>query len=391
MWTNIYTNKFKENELMECSRCLSNNTIQSINLDLNNICQFCKMYDEMDSEFPLNDNSEKKLFQIADKIKKEGFNSKYDCVVGISGGRDSTFLLYYIKKILNLRPLAVHYDNGFDSDTSVSNILNICQKLNVDLETVVADWQTFKKITRSFFLAGVSDPDTPTDVGIFKSMYQTAYREKINYVFNGHSFRTEGIEPLDWTYMDGRYIEDIHSKYGDGDIKKFDNFYIKDLIKYKIIRKIKTILPLNYIQYSYDKIEKILKDEVNWSSYGGHHHESLLTKFVVSVYLPKKFNIDRRLTSYSAMVRAGLILKKDAKKILMQKPISNEDESNLQNYILDKLDISQEEFKKIMSMRNKNFRDFNTYYNYFRYFKIPVKILYKLNFIPKILFLRYFG
>lgn len=376
---------------MECSRCLSNQTIQSINLDINNICQFCKIHDEMDNEFPLDDNSEKKLFEIAEKIKKKGSKSKYDCVVGVSGGRDSTFLLYYIKKVLKLRPLAVHYDNGFDSDTSVSNILNICQKLNVDLETNVADWQTFKKITRSFFLAGVSDPDTPTDVGIFKTMYQTAYREKIKYVFNGHSFRTEGIEPLDWTYMDGKYIDEIHKKYGDGDLSKFDNFYISDIIKYKIIAGIKTILPLNYIKYSYDKVEQILKDEVGWNYYGGHHHESLLTKFVVSSYLPKKFNIDRRLTSYSAMVRACLISKANAKKILLEKPISEKDENNLQEYILEKLDLSKEEFDNIMKMKNKNFRNFKTYYNFFRFFKIPVKILYKLNFIPKILYLRYFG
>lgn len=376
---------------MECSRCLSNETIQSINLDSNNICQFCKIHDEMDNEFPLNENSEKRLFKVAEKIRERGSKSKYDCVVGVSGGRDSTFLLYYIKKILKLRPLAVHYDNGFDSDTSVSNILNICQKLDVDLETNVADWQTFKKITKSFFLAGVSDPDTPTDVGIFKTMYQTAYREKIKYVFNGHSFRTEGIEPLDWTYMDGKYIDEIHKKYGDGNSKKFDNFYISDIIKYKIFAGIKTILPLNYIRYSYDRVEKILKDEVNWNYYGGHHHESLLTKFVVSSYLPKKFNIDRRLTSYSAMVRANLISKSEAKKILINKPIPEKDEINLQEYILDKLDISKEEFENIMKMENKNFRNFKTYYNLFKYFKIPVKILYKLNFIPKILYLRYFG
>ena len=376
---------------MECSRCLSNETIQSINLDSNNICQFCKIHDEMDNEFPLNENSEKRLFKVAEKIRERGSKSKYDCVVGVSGGRDSTFLLYYIKKILKLRPLAVHYDNGFDSDTSVSNILNICQKLDVDLETNVADWQTFKKITKSFFLAGVSDPDTPTDVGIFKTMYQTAYREKIKYVFNGHSFRTEGIEPLDWTYMDGKYIDEIHKKYGDGNLKKFDNFYISDIIKYKIFAGIKTILPLNYIRYSYDRVEKILKDEVNWNYYGGHHHESLLTKFVVSSYLPKKFNIDRRLTSYSAMVRANLISKSEAKKILINKPIPEKDEINLQEYILDKLDISKEEFENIMKMDNKNFRNFKTYYNFFKYFKFPVKILYKLNFIPKILYLRYFG
>ena len=376
---------------MECKRCLANSTISSLKLDNNGICQFCKIHDEMDKEYPLNKYSEKNIFKIAERIKQKGKNLNYDCLVGVSGGRDSTFLLYYIKKILKLRPLAVHYDNGFDSDTSVSNILKICEKLDVELETNVADWETFKKVTRSFFLAGVSDPDTPTDVGIFKTMYEIAYREKIKYVFNGHSFRTEGIEPLDWTYMDGKYIEDIHKKFGDGNLKKFDNFYIKDLIKYKILSGIKTILPLNYISYSYDMVEKILKDEVGWNYYGGHHHESLLTKFVVSVYLPKKFNIDRRLTSYSAMVRSNIISKEDAKKILKEKPIITEEEVNLTDYILGKLDIDKNEFNLILKKDNKNFRDFKTYYNLFKYFKLPIKILYKFNFIPKILYLRYFG
>lgn len=376
---------------MECSRCLSNQTIKFLKLDSDNICQYCKIYDEMNKEFPLNSESEPKLLNIAEKIKKDGMGSNYDCVVGVSGGRDSTFLLYYIKKILKLRPLAVHYDNGFDSDTSVSNILNICQKLDVDLETNVADWQTFKKITKSFFLAGVSDPDTPTDVGIFKTMYQTALREKIKYVFNGHSFRTEGVEPLDWTYMDGKYIKEIHSKYGDGNLDKFDNFYISDIIKYKMISRIKTILPLNFLNYSYDSVEKILKEEVNWTYYGGHHHESLLTKFVVSSYLPRKFNIDRRLTSYSAMIRAGLISKSEAKKILTKLPISLEEETHLQEYILDKLDISKDEFNIIMSKPNKNFRNFKTYYNTFKYFKLPIKLMANLNIIPKLLYLRYFG
>ena len=376
---------------MECKRCLANSTISSLKLDNNGICQFCKIHDEMDKEYPLNKYSEKNIFKIAERIKQKGKNLNYDCLVGVSGGRDSTFLLYYIKKILKLRPLAVHYDNGFDSDTSVSNILKICEKLDVELETNVADWETFKKVTRSFFLAGVSDPDTPTDVGIFKTMYEIAYREKIKYVFNGHSFRTEGIEPLDWTYMDGKYIEDIHKKFGDGNLEKFDNFYIKDLIKYKILSGIKTILPLNYISYSYDMVEKILKDEVGWNYYGGHHHESLLTKFVVSVYLPKKFNIDRRLTSYSAMVRSNIISKEDAKKILKEKPIITEEEVNLTDYILGKLDIDKNEFNLILKKDNKNFRDFKTYYNLFKYFKLPIKILYKFNFIPKILYLRYFG
>ncbi len=376
---------------MECKLCLSNETIPNLRFDRDGICQFCSMHEEMNKEYPLNAESEKNIFKIAQKIKEDGKKLKYDSLVGISGGRDSTFLLFYVKKVLKLRPLAVHYDNGFDSDVSVSNILKVCEKLDVDLETNVADWNSFKKITKSFFLAGVSDPDTPTDVGIFKTMYKTAYRENIKYVFNGHSFRTEGIEPLDWTYMDGKYIRSIHDKFGDGDLSRFDNFYISDLVKYKLIAGIKTILPLNYINYSYDKVEKILSDEIGWTYYGGHHHESLLTKFVVSCYLPKKFNIDRRLTSYSAMVRSKKISKNEAKKIISKKSILEDEEEKLVDYVLNKLDISNNQYKEILNKKKVNFRNFKTYYSTYKHLKFPIKLLADFNFIPKLLYLRYFG
>jgi len=377
--------------MKNCSRCLLNNRVlSSLTLDKNLICQFCKIHEEMEKEYPRKLQKSNEIYNIAEQIKNEGRNKKYNCIVGVSGGRDSSYLLYFLKKKLNLNPLAVHYDNGFDSDDSVSNIYQICNTLNVDLETKVANWDVFKKITRSFFLAGVSDPDTPTDVGIFKTMYETAYKENIKYVFNGHSFRTEGIEPLDWTYMDGKYIESIHKKFGDGDLKNFDNFYISDLVKYKIFRRIKTILPLNYIEYDHHNVDQILKNELNWKYYGGHHHESLLTKFIVSVYLPEKFKIDRRMTGLSAMIRSGKIQKHQAEKILNTQ-INIEDKEKLTNYVLEKLDLTKDQYSQIMLKENKNFKDFKTYYNLFKYLKYPVLLANKLGFVPKILYLRYYG
>ena len=373
-----------------CKICVSDDSIKSLFLDKNQICQFCHIHNEMEKEYPLNDDSFKKLLKIAEKIKKDGQNKKYNCIVGVSGGKDSSYLLYLVKKKLNLNPLAVHYDNGFDSEASVSNILRICEQLNVDLETKVADWNKFKSITRSFFLAGVSDPDTPTDIGIFKTMYETAYKENIKYVFNGHSFRTEGIEPLDWTYMDGLYLKNIHSIYGDGNIKSFDNFEIADLIKFNILGQIKTVLPLNYINYDEKTVIEELQKNFDWINYGGHHHESLLTKFVVSYYLPKKFGIDRRRTGLSAMVRSKKISREEALEILSKSPILN-DEKELKEYILDKLDLTGNEFDEIMKKENKNFKNYKTYYNYFKYFKYFAKFAYKIGFIPKILYLRYFG
>jgi N-acetyl sugar amidotransferase len=377
--------------MKKCSRCLLNDSVlPSLTLDENLICQFCKIHEEMEKEYPRKLQKSNEIYNIAEQINNEGRDKKHNCIVGVSGGRDSSYLLYFLKKKLNLNPLAVHYDNGFDSDASVSNIYQICKILNVDLETKVANWDVFKKITRSFFLAGVSDPDTPTDVGIFKTMYQTAYKENIKYVFNGHSFRTEGIEPLDWTYMDGKYIESIHKKFGDGNLKDFDNFYISDLVKYKIFRRIKTILPLNYIEYDHHNVDQILKNELNWKYYGGHHHESLLTKFIVSVYLPEKFNIDRRMTGLSAMIRSGKIQKHQAQKILNTQ-INIDDKEKLTNYVLEKLDLTKNQYSQIMLKKNKNFKDFKTYYNLFKYLKYPVLLANKLGFVPKILYLRYYG
>jgi len=373
-----------------CVRCVSDSSIDSLLIDSNGICQYCKIHDEMEKEYPLNENSFSKLLQIADKIKKEGVQKKYDCIVGVSGGKDSSYLLFLVKKKLNLNPLAFHYDNGFDSDASVSNIFNVCQKLNVDLETKVADWEVFKKVVRSFFLAGVSDPDTPTDIGIFKSMYDVADKENIKYVFNGHSFRTEGIEPLDWTYMDGLYVKDVHTKHGDGNLDKFDNFNLRDLFKYQFLKGIKTILPLNYIKYDDAEVKKTLQENFGWINYGGHHYESLLTKFIVSYYLPIKFGIDRRRTSLSAMVRSKKISRNDAIKILSQRPLLN-DEQDLKNYILDKLDLSNIIFDEVMKMKPKNYKNYKTYLNYFKNFNKIAYLAYKLNFIPKILYLRYFG
>ncbi len=373
-----------------CKKCVSDKSIISLKLDKNGICQFCKIHEEMEKEYPLNENSFSNLLKICEKIKLDGKKKKYDCIVGVSGGKDSSYLLYLVKKKLNLRPLAVHYDNGFDSDASVSNILKVCEKLDIDLETKVADWEKFKSITKAFFKAGVSDPDTPTDVGIFKTMYEIAYKENINYVFNGHSFRTEGIEPLDWTYMDGLYVKDINKKFGEGNLKNFDNFVLSDLIKYNFLRGIKTILPLNYIKYEEKEVIETLQKNFDWVNYGGHHYESLLTKFVVSYYLPNKFGIDRRRTGLSALVRSGQIQRSKALEILERPPILN-DENELKNYILDKLDLNGDEFDKIMKMQNRNFRNFQTYYKYFKHFKIFANLFYKLGVIPKILYLRYFG
>ena len=175
-----------------------------------------------------------------------------------------------------------------------------------------------------------------------------------------------------------------------GNLTNFDNFTLHDLFKYQFIRGIKTVLPLNYIQYDDQEVRKILEQKFGWVNYGGHHYESLLTKFVVSYYLPVKFGIDRRRTSLSAMVRSKKISRDKAIEILFQRPMLN-DQEDLKNYILDKIDLSNKEFEEVMKAKAKNYKNYKTYLSYFKNFSYLGYLAYKLNFIPKILFLRYFG
>ena len=376
--------------MIKCKFCLMDETVGNLKLDKKNECKYCRAHKEMEKDYLFDKPPLDQLIDIAKKIKREGTNKKYDCICGVSGGRDSSYSLYLTKKILGLRPLAVHFDNGFNSEISVSNIHSICSSLNIDLETKVADWETFKNVTRSFFFASVPDVDITTDIGIFKTMYETAYREKVNYVFNGHSFRTEGLDPLEWTYMDGLYIKSVFKKYGNGSLNKFDNFTIFDLIKYKFLRNIKTILPLNYIEYDNDKVIETLQKEFDWQFYGSHHHESTFTKFCISYYLPKKFNIDRRKTDLSAMIRSKKISLKEAQEKIKDK-IEINDQENLTDYILNKLEISRKQFDQIINKENKNFKNFLTYFNFIKIFKIFIFVLIKIRVLPIILYLKYFS
>ena len=373
--------------IKKCSLCVLDTTVPQIKFDQNGICNFCALHFEFQKFYPI---SKKNLYKLKKKILKKKTNKKYDCICGVSGGRDSTYNLYVVKKIMKLNPLAVHYDNGWGTKTSTENMINSCNKLGVDLVTVIEDWKTFKNIQKSFLFSSVPDIDIPTDVGILKATYEVADKYQIKYILNGHSFRNEGFDPLNWTYMDGKYLEDLVLKYNNKiDIKsKFHNFYLKDFFYYKLIKNIKIDLPLNYVNYTHGEVEKTLIKECGWKYYGGHHFESAFTKFSVGYYLPKKFNIDRRKVDLSARIREGKLTRNKALKIL-RNPINKKINQNLVNYVLTKLEITDSEFKKILSKKNKNFKDFKSYYFLIKKLDFFIKIGVKMGLIPKILYYKF--
>ncbi len=370
-----------------CTRCVLDTTVPEIKFDEQGICNYCKIHDELEKKYPLGEEGEKRLNEIVNQIKEDGKDKKYDCIIGVSGGRDSTYTLYMAKK-LGLRPLAVHFDNGWNSEIAVNNIQKSTTKLGVDLYTHVADWEEFKDLQIAFLKASVPDAEIPTDYVIISVLYEMALKEGVKYFIVGHNFRTEGTSPIGWTYMDGRYIENVHKLFGrKKEIKSFPIVNLPKLLNYMFVKGIREIRLLEYVDYNRKKINEVLSDELGWVYYGGHHHESIYTQFFQSYYLTKKFNIDKRKKDYSGMVRSGQMTREEALSEIQGKPYPVDQE--IVEYAINKLGLSKEEFKKIMDNPNKSFQDYPSYYPLIRACKFPIGVACKLNLLPKILELKY--
>jgi N-acetyl sugar amidotransferase len=370
-----------------CTRCILDTTVKDIWFDDKGECKYCKIHDELEKAHPLGPGLEKEMEKMVEEIKASGKGKKYDCIAGVSGGRDSTYTLLMAKK-LGLRPLAVHFDNGWNTDISVKNIKKACEKLNVELLTIVADWEEFKDLQVSFLKASTPDADIPTDYAIYSVLYSTANREGIKYILNGHSFRTEGTSPISWTYMDPLYVKDVHKKFGK--IKKIKSFPHMSLLQLQFFiwaKGIREFRLMEFIDYNKKKVDEILKSELDWEYYGGHHHENHYTKFFQSYYLPTKFNIDKRKTELSAMVRSGQIGRNEALQEVKSSSYKYDQETV--NYVINKLGISASEWDKIMASPVRSHDDYVTLLPVIKSLKWPIKLATQIKVLPQILYLKY--
>ena len=378
--------QYKANKI--CTRCVMDDTVEGITFDENGECTFCKIHDDLENKFPLNEETPKHLQQLVDKIKKEGKGKRYDCIVGVSGGRDSTYTLYNAVK-LGLRPLAVHFDNGWNSEIAVQNIKRATDILGVDLSTHVADWEEFKDLQRSFLYASVPDAEVPTDWVIFSVLFNEAVQNNVTYIIHGHSFRTEGTSPLTWTYMDGRYVNDIQKRFGSKQLKSFPNMTLAKYIYYSLVKKIKQIRILYFIPYNEKEVFKILENELDWKNYGDKHHESKYTAFFQAYILTRKFNIDKRKLHYSAKVRNGQLSREDALTIIAKDPYDGGMEAL--DYCLKKLDLTYADFDRIMKTPVKSFLDYKSYYPLVQTLQKPIKWGNKVGIVPDTVYKKYFS
>ncbi len=376
-----------------CTRCIIDTTVPSVTFDEKGECNFCRLHDKMDRDYPLNEEGRKKLDSILADIKRKGRRKKYDCVLGVSGGRDSIFTLYLTTQRLGLRPLAVHFNDGFGNPVAGENMVKAAKKLGFDLRTITSDWRESKDLKIAFLKASTPDLEVATDIGIATALYGVAAKEGLKYVLFGQSFRTEGISPLSWNYLDGKYMKAVHQQFGTVPLRKWKptdpgfNLDLLEIFYYAFWKGIKVIPILYYYPYVRREAEEVLKRELDWVYPGAHYYDDLYQALMNYVFR-KKFNIDRRKFNYSALIRSGQMVREEALERVKQ--IYVIEDPDVIRLCVKRLGLTKEEFEACLARPAKTFRDYPNHYGLIRKLKVPIQILSRLSLIPGSTYDKYF-
>lgn len=340
-----------ETNYQRCTQCVMDTTTKLITFDKNGVCNFCAKHKEISSKttrLPLEIRRNKFQADI-ERIKRIGKDNKYDCIVGISGGMDSTYIAYLAKQN-GLRALLVHFDNGWNSNLAISNIEKIVNYTGFDLHTHVINWELFKDLQKAYFRASVVDIEVPTDQLIFAALYKIARQYGVKSILSGENMFTETIMPLDWAFefkLDYTNLKNIHAKYGEKKLKDFPKIGLRQRMKYERER-IELYCLINNTDYNYHEVISTLQKEIGWTNYTGKHFESVFTRFYQGYILPKKFGYDKRLPHLSNLINSGFITREEALKELGKPPYPIAQQMEDLEYILKKWDMSREEFEEIM-------------------------------------------
>jgi N-acetyl sugar amidotransferase len=344
----------------QCTRCVMDTTDPDISFNEKGECNHCTEFIEKRARHKYQgETSDKALALLISQIKRSSKNKEFDCVVGLSGGIDSSYAAFIARKH-GLRVLAVHMDNGWNSEEAVLNIKNIASKLQVEYESYVLDWEEFKDLQIAFLKASVPEADTPTDIAILSSLHKVAARYGIKYIISGGNFATEGILPKTWHYnaKDLTYFNHIYKRFGKGRLSKFPTFGFMSEMYYKLVKGIKMTYLLNYVPFEKSEAMALLEKELNWKYYGGKHYESKYTGFIQAYYLYEKFGIDYRRATFSSQICVGAVSREEALETLKFKPYNEEQIANEKIYIAKKLGLTDNEFDQILHLPSKWYRDY---------------------------------
>jgi N-acetyl sugar amidotransferase len=347
-----------------CSRTVMDNIADpDITFDDDGVCNYYHLYNRRVRDFFVGgEEGKKQLEQVFAKIREEGKGKKYDCITGISGGVDSTYMAYLCKEH-GLRPLIVHLDNGWNSEIANQNINNIIDKCGFDLHTHVIDWEEFKDLQLSFLKASVIDLELTSDHAIFATIYKQARKHKISYLLNGFNITTEGILPQAWRWFkyDWLNIRSIQNQFGSKRLKTYPHVSFSKKFYYDVVLKTVPITPLNYLDYNKEEAKEIISKELGWRDYGGKHFESIITRFYQGYILPEKFGVDKRKAHLSTLIASDQMTREAALEELKQ-PVYNEDMMlEDKEYVQKKFGLNDASFAELMNAPVKAHLDYPSY------------------------------
>ncbi|MCK5508767.1 MAG: N-acetyl sugar amidotransferase [Desulfobacterales bacterium] len=356
------------NKYQICTNCVMDTTDTKIVFDDKGVCDHCNcFYENILPNWHTDEKGWDSLQKIVGKIKKEGEGKDFDCIMGMSGGADSSYLLYIAKEKLGLRPLVFHVDAGWNSQIAVNNIEKIVDKLDLDLYTEVIDWEEMRDLQLAFFKSGVPHIDTPQDHAFFAMMYRFAEQHKVKYILTGANLSTECIRnPIEWMYYqsDSIQLKDIHKQFGT---RPLINFPITTILRHKVylryIKGIQVVTPLNFIQYRKAEAMQFLADRFGWQSYPQKHFESRFTKFYEGYWLFKRFGYDTRRVQYSSLILTDQMTREEAMEKLSHPPYDEETIAQDFEYVATKLGISGEELQGYMGLPQKSYKDYKSQEN----------------------------
>lgn len=344
-----------------CSRCVMDETVPDIEFYDDGRCSLCRNYDEHRTKELYTDAAgAARLERLVEDIKAAGKGKDYDVLIGLSGGVDSSYVAYLVAKRFGLRAIAVHLDNGWNTELAVENVERIVKALNIDLATHVLDWREFRDIQTAFLKSGISNIEIPTDHAIWAVLVKTASKMGIKYIVAGNNVVTESIMPGSWLYgsKDSRLIRAIHARFGKVKMQSYPYLTTFDYGYYLLLRGIRWVPILNYVNFNKAEAKRTLMEELGWRDYGGKHYESVFTRFFHAYYLPAKFGFDLRKSYYSALVCSGQVTREEALRDLAQPPAPAELMEQDRVYVLKKLGLSETEFDAILKAPNRTFADY---------------------------------
>jgi len=363
-----------------CRRFIMDTSDSDICFDKYGVCNHCKRYYERaQKELYYDEIGQQKLNRVVRKIKEDGKNNKYDCIIGLSGGVDSTMAAYMVKK-QGLRPLGIHLDNGWNSDIAEDNINRTVKKLNIDLQRHKVVWNEFKDLQMSFLKASIPNCEIPTDHAIVALLFQTAAKKNIRYIISGSNLATEAIMPTSWGHdpKDLKYIKSIHKTFGKVKLKSFYHLSLFGWVYYALVKGIRIIRILNYTPYDKKNTIQFLEKELDWKNYGGKHYESVYTRFFQSYILPTKFSIDKRRAHLSNLICSSQMTREEALEEMERDIYPAGQLKEDKDCVIRKLGLTEVEFEELMRCPIKIFKDYPNDYILFSRLKFFVNLAKKI-------------